>query len=379
MPCLTSGLSVVIRAEALDAHYPGGAAAFVISHEHLEACGDGRIVATSLESPVEAWALVESLVADGLLPFRDGWAEDLVVCTPTMGPCTLCDWLEYGRPADALGEEWSSIAIVRRRGAGEGAVAIPRLLMDELRRQQGIGTDPRSPHPDPISIHVSDGPPPPGEAPDGEIRSMLRFESPVTPRRPTTAPGGRVIPPTPAAQIACRDRLDEELFLAADGDPNELRAARAFLRLLEQGDRSLLDAMADRAVCLRTDFLQTTIRGASLVIGYLHARHHLVRRHCASIAAELVAIDDVDPDRPGLVHPRACVRIWCGPLVGCPNDLDDLGMDREAIDVLARAAAHQWMSTFAFGMAGERIASIDGGRHRPPDEPMRKGRWGEQG
>ena len=402
MPCLINGIAVVARAEAIEAHYPGGVAAFLLSHEDAAACADGQIVAVTVESRAEAWRLIASFEEDGLVVFRDGWAGDLVLVTLPEGPNILCDWLEVGRAAGELAEMAPELAIVRHSPCKTGEVAIPRSVMNDFRQQMGLATDPRAGDPDPVSIRADEGEIDSETAGDENVLGQFRGESP--PRRPQSAirskaddPNGlrhpdgldtrddadeRASQPWPrhpgACHAACRDRLDEQAFLSAGGDPHELAAARACLQLLECDDASALEAMALPQLAIATDLTEMTLRGAPLSIGYLHARYAKTRSTLLSVAAELVAIDDVQLDTATPCRPRACIRLWGGMLEDWMRPLLDAPAPPAAIAAIREHADHAWMATVRFGLDGDRLASIEVSRDYPPDEPMRKGRWGEE-
>lgn len=48
-----------------------------------------------------------------------------------------------------------------------------------------------------------------------------------------------------------------------------------------------------------------------------------------------------------------------------------------AIAAMCERVPHRWFATMRFGMEGDRIATFEIGKDHPPDEQLRKGRWGE--
>ena len=403
MPCLINGIAVVARAEAIEAHYPGGVAAFLLSHEDAAACADGQIVAVTVESRAEAWRLIASFEEDGLVAFRDGWAADMVLVMLPEGPNALCDWLEVGQASGELAEMAPELAIVRHSPCSTGEVAIPRSVMNDFREQMGLATDPRSGDPDPVTIRADEGEATSEMADDENVLGQFRGELP--PRRPPSGArsnaddpnglrhldgldtresadecGAQPWPRHPGAgRAACRDRLDEQAFLAAGGDPRELAVARACLQLFECDDASALEAMALPQLTISTDLTEMTLRGAPLSLGYLHARFAKTRSSLLSIVAELVEIDDVQLDTATPCRPRACIRLWGGMLEDWMRPLMHAPTPPAAIAAICEHADHWWMATVRFELEGDRLASIEASRDYPPDEPMRKGRWGEQG
>jgi len=401
MPCLINGIAVVARAEAIEDHYPGGVAAFLLSHEDAAACADGQIVAVTVESPAEAWRLIASLEEDGLVAFRDGWAGDMVVIALPEGSNALCDWLEVGQPSGELAEMTPELAIVRHSPCSTSEVAIPRSVMNELREQMGLATDPRAAGPDPVTLRADEGEATSELSEDDGVLGQFRGESAaqrprsgkpeasghLDERRELEGPdalhlaGEHAASPWPrhpgACHAVCRDRLDEQAFLAAGGDPHELAVARACLQLFECDDASALEAMALPQLTISTDLTEMTLRGAPLSLGYLHARFAKTRSALLSIVAELVAIDDVQLDTATPCRPRACIRLWGGMLEDWMRPLLDAPAPPAAIAAIREHADHAWMATVRFGLDGDRLASIEASRDYPPDEPMRKGRWGE--
>lgn len=395
MPCLINGFAVVIRAEAIEARYPGGVAAFLIANEDIAACSDGELVAVTLDSRGEAWRLVTSLESDGLVAFKDGWAEDLVIVEAQSQPQSLCEWLEVGRPIGMLRVTAPELAIVRRSPCASGEVAIPQNVMNECRRQFGLDTDPRSSDPDPIQIKVGE---PDAGAEAEEDAVFDRFRAVPPPQRPTRAPAGEgdemgggssnalgersratgeadAWPRHPgAARGSCVDSIDEASFLAAGGDPAELAAARACLRLFERDDASRLESLASPAMTMTTELTETTIRGRSLALGYLHARFASIRAAQGSIVAELVAIDEVSLDTATPCRARACIRLWVCLKQRWMRQIEEPEVLERALAAAKGVLPHEWVGTLRMNVSDGRLESIEIGQILPPDEQQRT--WG---
>ncbi|MHC4833411.1 MAG: hypothetical protein ACYTFH_05900 [Planctomycetota bacterium] len=378
MSCLINGVAVVIRHEALESRYPGGVDAFLVSHEDIASCTDGEIVAVSPDSRIEAWRLVASLEADGLVAFRDGWAGDLVLVGPQEGPEALCDWLEFGRPTGTILEVAPSVSLVRRSPSEAAEIAIPRSVMNDCRREFGLDTDPRSADEDPIGL---EGRPCDGDAEwsdENELDRFVMFAAAVRPASEGrtagdspgdgaedrgTTDGGEGPRHSAATGVAAVESLDESTFLEAGGDRHELEAARSCLRLLGQDDPGPLRSRSKASLSLSSELTGSPIRGRDLALGYLHARFAKIRAN-QPMVVDLMTIDGLSLEVGTPRSPHAIIRLWaCRPM---PRASDASGDE-------ARRVAYTWAGTIRLHLDGDHVDRIEIGRVHPPD--TQEGEW----
>jgi hypothetical protein len=102
MAVLVEAISVVIRAEAIIKHYPGGWTAFEANPPNETLCADGELVRLGFMVPADVKAFVDGLAAYGIKYLVDGKAADLVVVDQRSGFAAPCDWADFTHgPVDA--------------------------------------------------------------------------------------------------------------------------------------------------------------------------------------------------------------------------------------------------------------------------------------
>ena len=116
MSVLIEGISVVVRAEAILASYPGGWEAFFEAVPNQTLCADGELVRVGFMAPDDVQAYIEQLEHSGLRFLLEGSAVDIVVVDQVRGPSTPCEWVEFGRiPYER--DEGRPVAACRLRGS----------------------------------------------------------------------------------------------------------------------------------------------------------------------------------------------------------------------------------------------------------------------
>lgn len=90
-------ISVIIRAESVVAHYPGGRDAFQQACPNRTLCTDGELFRVGFMSPHDTGRYIEGLEQHGLVYLKDGRAVDLVVVGQFEGLAVPCDWAEFKR------------------------------------------------------------------------------------------------------------------------------------------------------------------------------------------------------------------------------------------------------------------------------------------
>lgn len=123
MSVLIEALTVVVPRSALDASFPGGAAAYIAAGAAPEsparfAVADEHLTAVSFLAPEEATRLIDSLLELGLVESDDNVPGDIAFVDQHYGPSTECPWLEWQRHDDGYTLCWLS-------GTEPGEVAVP--------------------------------------------------------------------------------------------------------------------------------------------------------------------------------------------------------------------------------------------------------------
>ena len=95
MAVLVEAISVVIKAEAIIKHYPGGWPAFEGNPPNGTLCADGELVRVGFMVPTDVKAFVDGLAKYGIRYQDNGKAADLVVVDQQRGFAVPCDWAEF--------------------------------------------------------------------------------------------------------------------------------------------------------------------------------------------------------------------------------------------------------------------------------------------
>lgn len=104
MAVLIEGISVVVRASALD-RYPGDWTAFKAAVPNRTLCADGELIRIGFMHPADVQAYVSELEQLGLRYLVDGSAQDLVVADQLRGFAVPCDWAECGHMDVSQGQQ----------------------------------------------------------------------------------------------------------------------------------------------------------------------------------------------------------------------------------------------------------------------------------
>lgn len=247
MAVLLFDFPVVIRAERLDRLYPGGLAGFSISHEDDRFCCDGELAAVSFAASREAWALVRSLQEDGLVPFRDGEAGDLI-CTSAHGAVVLCRWLEFGR-FEGGHSALRGMAACRLVGGASDELALPR----EFAECAGVPA---------LALHVAGRPRSGPDRTAAEPAAAVRLAPAV----------GRV--PAATRRRPRAEPADWSGIAGGPIDPQELDACLAYARMVNSGDHSPMARFLHEHAAFRSSLTGVELHGADTVLSYLHAKMH---------------------------------------------------------------------------------------------------------
>ena len=125
MPVLANNVSVIVKAAAVDAKYPGGREAFRIQCGESY-CDDGELARVGFPSLQQATEFVCALADRGLSPYnsRTGFAEDMIVASEDRGLAIRCDWAEFGL-FDLNGNPAVRVPACRALGTDSVELAIP--------------------------------------------------------------------------------------------------------------------------------------------------------------------------------------------------------------------------------------------------------------
>jgi hypothetical protein len=96
MAVLVEGISVIIKAEAIIACYPGGWEAFEATAPNSTLYAENELMRIGFMTPDDTLAFVESLTAYGIEYVKNVKAMDIVVADQQRRFAVPCDWAEYG-------------------------------------------------------------------------------------------------------------------------------------------------------------------------------------------------------------------------------------------------------------------------------------------
>jgi hypothetical protein len=272
MAVLLFDSAVVIRADRLDRLYPGGLAAFSISHEDDRFCCDGELASVGFASPREAWALVRSLQEDGLVPFREGEAADLACMTADAGGVVPCGWIEFGRFEGGL-PSLRGVAACRLLDGTSVELALPI----DFQRTAGVA-----------SLPLGDRP----------LRQRHAAAALVPAAR------GAAAAMAPAAGRERPEPADWRPLAGAAIDERRLEVCIAYARMVNTGDHGVLAGFLHEHASFRSEWTGVEVHGADTVLAYLEAKLLHIRLAGVSIRAEVAFLGDASGDAG-----EACVLV----------------------------------------------------------------------
>lgn len=121
MAVLVESVSIVLRLDAIEQKFQGGAGAFQGIYGASSICSDGELVRMGAATPEAAQQLAKRLETQGLVHLRDGKAADFVVVDQLRGLMSPCDWCEYG--AIMRGDQ--RLQAAQMKGTQQKGLAIP--------------------------------------------------------------------------------------------------------------------------------------------------------------------------------------------------------------------------------------------------------------
>ena len=124
MPVLVEGVTVIVRFNAIEEHYPGGWEAFTSKCPNNSLCADGDLARVGFMTPMDTKKFVNNLSSRGLTYLENGEAQDLVVADQRRGFPVECEWAELLQ-MPAPGKEAEQIVVCRLVGSESRTVAVP--------------------------------------------------------------------------------------------------------------------------------------------------------------------------------------------------------------------------------------------------------------
>lgn len=121
MAVLVESISIVLRLDAIDQKFRGGAGAFQALYGAVGLASDGELVRLGMVEPNAAYALAQRLEAEGLVHLAGGAAVDFVVIDQLRGMMSACDWCEYG----AVTSTGHRVQAARLKGSQKAGLAVP--------------------------------------------------------------------------------------------------------------------------------------------------------------------------------------------------------------------------------------------------------------
>lgn len=124
MAVLVEALSVIVRADAVDAKFPGGRQAFSGFMLNQTFCGDGHLFRVGFTKPADVDEYIQKLEEQGLVYSDNEQAADMVIADQQEGAQLPCDWAEFGH-ISIDGDPTHLIMACRRKGKTDNQLAVP--------------------------------------------------------------------------------------------------------------------------------------------------------------------------------------------------------------------------------------------------------------
>ncbi len=118
MAVVIEAFSIVVRNSTLAGKYSGGLAKYRRDCPNNSFCADEWLSRVGFMARTEADFFVAQLAANGLMPYRKGDAEDVVLATASDGLLHPCTWLELGR--------WGKAVVAWLAGTKRGNLHAPK-------------------------------------------------------------------------------------------------------------------------------------------------------------------------------------------------------------------------------------------------------------
>jgi hypothetical protein len=123
MAVLIEGISVITRADTLQAKFPGGWEQYERSAPNGTLCADGEIARIGFMMPADVERFIYTLQQCGFEYMRDGTAIDIAVADQIHGLLSTCSWLQFGR-VPLSGTE-HRVAACRLTGGSSKSLVMP--------------------------------------------------------------------------------------------------------------------------------------------------------------------------------------------------------------------------------------------------------------
>jgi hypothetical protein len=96
MAVLLEAISVIVRIEAIQEHYPGSWDAFRDAAPNQTLCADSQLARIGFMSRVDVESFIKELEKYGLIYMDDGVCVDIAVADQQRGFAIKCDWAQCG-------------------------------------------------------------------------------------------------------------------------------------------------------------------------------------------------------------------------------------------------------------------------------------------
>lgn len=130
MSVLVEVNSIIVRREALDRVYPGGAAAYEVDCPNQTFCADEHLTRVGFMTSGDVSIFIHRLEERGLTSFDGERSVDIALLMQGEGPVWPCDWIEHERHPEGYDFCWLT-------GTEPGTLAAPDWWTPENSR--GIG------------------------------------------------------------------------------------------------------------------------------------------------------------------------------------------------------------------------------------------------
>jgi len=125
MAVLVEGVCLLLRCDAVSAHYPGGVPALAAECTAVLVCADEDLMALTFDDSDAAEDYLAELEQYGLRYLVQDMAADAVLADPHIGPVSPCGWVDYAQVV-VEGNPRQRVAACAMPGSDVDTLRVPR-------------------------------------------------------------------------------------------------------------------------------------------------------------------------------------------------------------------------------------------------------------
>ncbi|MEE4254532.1 MAG: hypothetical protein V2I50_10885, partial [Desulfuromusa sp.] len=262
MAILIEGLSVVIKAQAVIAKFPGGWPAFEASSPNETLCADNELVRVGFMTPDDVKLFVDTLSDHGIQYLSQGKSDDLVIVDQQKGFCAPCDWAEFGQ-VDLAGHPEKKISACRLIGSNQPQIVLP----DGWLYESSLSANYKFVESDQVA----------------EEMEFIRHDNGVDVYRDRSSGKEKYV-----GRVTNQVKVSALSVEIPQGtDPLKLEACRSFARMMNTLDVSHLIPWLADDMTYSSQWVFESIQGKEAYVDYITAKLETVRKSNSQVWAEI--------------------------------------------------------------------------------------------